>query len=327
MARLADLVGAGQLRFVYVLGLARSGSTIVCRTIGAGLDGAVYEPATPARLDRGRHYAKTILKAYDEARRQVGNDRPIALAIKDLSLFIDDRRFLATLAQAAHLVVTVREPAAQQASLKALLAHEFSLWQRIEIIFRHPYEALGMAWYFLVYGRQFVREASLLFGYGLLKMHRLAMAGWNLRSWRNLEAQLAGLCDMPVSVLDADAMRRDPADTEARLRRIASSVAPSGAPAHVEIAGHCRMLQRSKWAAEALSSTGIKAASGDQPKRPPPDALDSQLLAITEAAYKRVLGMQPGRIAVPAEEAGVACSADENRSRSTSVRTREVPTS
>ena len=40
VARLADLVAAGQLRFVYVLGLARSGSTIVCRMVGAALDGA-----------------------------------------------------------------------------------------------------------------------------------------------------------------------------------------------------------------------------------------------------------------------------------------------
>jgi hypothetical protein len=301
VTRLADLI-AGQLRFVYVLGLARSGSTIVCRMLGAALDGAVYEPATPARLDRGRHYAGTILRAYDEARGQIGSDRPVALAIKDLSLFIDDRSFVATLAKAAHVVVTVREPAAQQASLKALLAHEFSPWQRIEIIFRYPYEALGMAWYFLVYGRDFVREASSRFGFGLLKIHRLAMAGWNLLSWRNLEAQLAALGDVPVSVLDADAMRLRPADTEAELRRIASSIAPADAQAQVEIAGHCRMLQHSKWAAEALSSTGIKAADGERRKPPPPDAFDAKLLSLTEAAYRRVLGARRGvtNQAVPA---------------------------
>lgn len=294
-SRLADLIEAGQLRFVYVVGLARSGSTIVCRVLGAALDGAVYEPATPARLDRGRHYAETILKAYDEARSQIGGDRPVALAIKDLSLFVDDPNFVATMRKASHVVVTVREPAAQQASLKALLAHEFSPWQRIEIIFRHPYEALGMAWYFLVYGRDFVREASSLFGFGFLKLHRLAMAGWNLRSWRNLDAQLAGLGEVPVSVLDADAMRLRPAETEAELRRIARGIAPTGKPALVEVAGHCRMLQRSKWAAEALGSTGIKAASGNRPKRPPPDAFDTKLLAITEAAYQRVRGSSAGQ--------------------------------
>lgn len=286
--RLTDLIRSGQLRFIYVLGLARSGSTIVCRTLGAALDGAVYEPATPARLDRGRHYANIILKAHDEARHSIGSDRPVALAIKDLSLFLDDPRFAAIVAQAAHIVVTVREPRAQQASLKLLLAHEFSPWQRIEIIFRYPYEAQAMAWYFLIYGRQFLREASALLGYRLRWLPRLAMAGWNLRSWRQLEAQLAALDGVPITVLDADAMRRDPAGAEAQLRRIAGSIVPGGQRASVEIAGHCRMLPRSKWAAEALGSRGIKPPGTPKPL-PPPDAFDTKLLAITEAAYARVL--------------------------------------
>ena len=65
VARLFALVDSGALRFVYVLGMARSSSTILCKLLGASLDGAVYEPATPAKLDRRLHYADTILKAYD----------------------------------------------------------------------------------------------------------------------------------------------------------------------------------------------------------------------------------------------------------------------
>ncbi len=291
LTRLTALVAAGQLRFVYVLGLARSGSTIVCRTLGAALDGAVYEPATPARLDRRFHYARTILRAYDEARTLAGS-RPIALAIKDLSLFLDDPRFAALVAQAAHLVVTVREPRAQQASLKAMLLHEFSPWQRIEIIFRAPYEALGMAWYFLVYGRSFLREGQAALGFRWRWLPRLAMAGWNLRSWRNLEAQLIALAHLPVTVLDADAMRHDPADTEAQLRRIAAAITPDAPRAGIEVAGHCRMLPRSKWAAEALTSRRIKPATAPRRPLPPPDAFDARLLSITEAAYARVLATQ-----------------------------------
>ncbi len=76
-ARLGQLVRSGELRFVYVLGLARSSSTIVCRLLGARLDGAVYEPATPAALGRRRHFARTILKAYDGARARIGSGRPV----------------------------------------------------------------------------------------------------------------------------------------------------------------------------------------------------------------------------------------------------------
>jgi hypothetical protein len=283
-ARLDQLIRSGQLRFVYVLGLARSSSTIVCRVLGGRLDGAVYEPATPAALDRRRHFARTILSAYDRARARVGEGRPVALAIKDLSLFLDDPAFEAVAARASHIVFTVREPAAQFASLRRQLAHEFSPLERVDAVLRHPFEALWMAGYFLVYGRRFIAEARAALGPG--PPHRLAMAGWNLRSYANLERQMA-LFDVPTTLLDADTLRRDPARAEALLAAIAAPLAPVGPRANVEIAAHSRMLPRSKWAAEALSSPGISAGDPAPPPAPP-DPLDAALLARNTAAYQRI---------------------------------------
>ncbi|RYE08458.1 MAG: hypothetical protein EOP22_13450 [Hyphomicrobiales bacterium] len=305
MERIEDLIGSGQLRFVYVLGLARSGSTIVARTLGAALDGTVYEPATPARLGRLDHYARTILRAYDLAQRETGSDRPVSLCIKDLSLFVDAPRLSALLARAAHLVVTVREPRAQQASLTAMLRHEFSIWQRVEIIFRAPFEALGMAWHFLAYGRRFLRDASRPLGFRLSQMHRLAIAGWNLDSWQRLEALLAASPAMPVTIIDAGAARRDPAGTAAELAAIAATIAPIGPRASVSIAGHCRMLPRSKWAAEALRSSGINAGPQREPL-PPPDAFDQRLLDLTEPAYSRVLSRRSSTTVTAAASAAAA---------------------
>jgi hypothetical protein len=298
--RLHALVETGDLRFVYVVGVARSSSTILCRVLGSALDGAVFEPATPVALDRQVHYASTIIRAYNRARKQIGAGRPVTLAIKDLSLFLDDPSFLSIVAQAAHVVFSVRHPVAQQASLKRQLKQEFSPLQRVDAVVRYPFEALWMAWYFLVYGRRFVRDASALLGYGVRRLPRLAMAGWNLQSWRNMEAQIAGLGDMPVTVLDADDLRRDPQAAEALLRSIAAAIAPAGPRASVEMAGHSRMLPRSKWAAEALASRGIKPAMVPG-TIPATDAFDAGLLAVTEAAYHRVRRTGADRVVEAAE--------------------------
>lgn len=290
LGRLTGLIESGQLRFVYVIGVARSNSTILCRLLGAALDGAVYEPATPAALDRRRHFARTILRAYDEARRQIGPNRPVALAIKDLSLFLDDPAFAGIVGQAAHVVFSVRHPVAQQASLKRQLAQEFSFFQRVDAVVRYPFEALWMAWYFLVYGRRFIREASAVLGPVSGRLARLAMAGWNIESWRNMEACIAALAPVPFTVVDADALRRDPRSAQLLLDEVAASIAPTGRRAAVEVAGHSRMLPRSKWAAEALTSRALKPPAPAPAGTPSPDAFDAALLTVTEAAYERVRG-------------------------------------
>lgn len=301
MRRLEALVDSGQLRFVYVLGLARSSSTIICRLLGEALDGAVFEPATPAAFNRRTHYARTILRAYDRARAAIGSDRPVSLAIKDLTLFLDDPQFEAIVARAAHVVFTIREPAAQQASLARQLKHEFSPLQRIDAVVRHPFEALWMACYFLAYGRRFVREASDLLGYRFTRLPRLAMAGWNLASYRNLERQLAAREASSISVLDADALRRDPQRAQALLTAIAARIAPAGTRTSIEIAGHSRMLPRSKWAAEALASHAITAAAPAPRNLPAPDAFETTLLGVTGAAYARIVGPKQGQMAEAAE--------------------------
>lgn len=300
LGRLTRLVASGELRFVYVIGVARSSSTIVCRMLGAALDGAVYEPATPAAFDRQGHFARTILRAYDRARRQIGHGRPVTLAIKDLSLFLDDPAFLAVVAQAAHVVFTVRHPRAQQASLSRQLAQEFAQLQRIDAVVRHPFEALWMACSFLSYGRRFVRDAAAQLGRTTGGMPRLAMAGWNLQSWRNMEAQIAALAAVPMTILDADHLRHDPGATEALLAGIAAGIAPAGPRTSVEISAHSRMLPRSRWAAEALSSRRIMPA-GTPVAPPTPDAFDAALLVITEAAYSRVLEAGNSSLAAAAE--------------------------
>jgi hypothetical protein len=258
--RLRGLVTSGDLRFVYVIGVARSNSTIVCRLLGQTLDGAVYEPATPAARDRARHYAATILGAYDAVRRRIGRGRPVTLAIKDLSLFLDDRAFDFAAAHAVHLVFTVREPAAAHASLMQQFRHEFRPLQRVDAVLRQPFEAYWMAWYFLVYGRRFLALGRDSAAGEAVPLHRLAMAGWSIESWRLMARQFAALGAAPerASVLDATEMRRTPERAKAALAAIAARLgAPPGA-APVEVAGHSRMRRRSSWAAEALGSAGIK---------------------------------------------------------------------
>ncbi|HZY68438.1 MAG TPA: hypothetical protein VFE52_07615 [Devosia sp.] len=289
-ARLGRLVETGELKFVYVLGLARSSSTIVCRMLGTALDGAVFEPATPVSPDRRGHYARTILRAFGKARKAIGSDRPVSLAIKDLSLFLDDPLFLETAAAASHVVFTVREPVAQYASLRRQLAGEFAFAQRVDAVLRHPFEALWMAWYFVLCGRSFIAETRAALPGTTAPLHRLATAGWNLRSFVNMERQIEKL-GVPATVLDAGWLRQDPAGAEALLRRIAAPIARRGRRADVEVPGHSRMLPRSRWAAEALASRHITAATGRTAPPPAPDAFDAALLARVAEPYRRIRAM------------------------------------
>lgn len=298
---LQRLVDTGQLRFIYVVGVARSASTIVARRLGAALDGAVYEPATPATPSIHRHFAGTILKAYERARARVDRDGPVGLAIKDLSLFLDEPLQAFVHRNAAHLVVTVRDPAAQQASLRRQLGKEFAPLQRVDAIVRHPFEALWMFTHFLRLGPHYAALAAESMAGHRGNWVQRAVAGWNIESWTRMERLLVGVDPSRLSVLDAAALRSDPAGAEATLAAIARAIAPMGARAGVEIAGHSRMLPRSAWAREALHSTGIAAA---EPRRDParastPGDWEEALLAITEPAYRRILAA--GAAAVAAE--------------------------
>lgn len=210
-ARLTALCGQGHLRFVYVVGVARSNSTVVCKVLGERLDGAVYEPATPNSAHLRNHYAKTILDAYEAARVGKAETEPVLLAIKDLSLFLDAEGLAFVLAHAEHVVFTVRDPLTQFPSLVNQFKHEFSIGQRLDALVRYPVEVCFLGYYAAVLGAGFVADAARTFGFSLGKSLLLTVAGWNLKSWRNVTAQfeaaLARLGPDRVSVLDAGLMQ------------------------------------------------------------------------------------------------------------------------
>ena len=177
IARLATLCEGGDLRFVYVVGVARSNSTVVCKVLGDRLDGAVYEPATPVAVHLHNHYARTILKAYDAARAGKPEREPVLLAIKDLSLFIDDEIFALVLRYAAHIVFTVRDPLTQYPSLVKQFKTEFSLRNRIDALVRWPVETCLLGYYMLTLGTGYFVNASRAFGFSLAEVAAAADCG------------------------------------------------------------------------------------------------------------------------------------------------------
>lgn len=269
--RLAD---EGALRVVYVLGVPRSNSTIVCRLIGEHLDGAVYEPALPNTGNPARHYAETILDAYDSAREHIGDGRPVALAIKDLDGFVTDRMFAFALDAAEHIVFTTRDPLMQHASLSRRFVDEFAPKHRFVTSLRHPVEEHHFLWNTVGLLPRFWRLTRNELGRGR-QMLRAAVAGFNYLSWRAQASHLAAarrrLGSESVTIMDAALMRLDPDVTVAELAAIAESArdvpaepAPAGLPGGGEHAGHTRMTTESHWAREALASNSIKPVGPDE---------------------------------------------------------------
>lgn len=316
LERLTSLVTEGRLRFVYVVGVARSNSTVVVRMLGERLDGAVYEPTTPNSGNVRKHHAQTILDAYDAARRELPEPQPVLLAIKDLSLFLDDATYDFILAHAEHIVVTVRDPLMQHASLVRQFKHEFSLGQRADALIRYPVEVSFLTYYLFKLGARFLATASRRFGFAPTRLHRLLMAGWNLTSWEAVERQhdeaVRRLGPSRVTVLDAGLMRLLPDAATAALEAIAASLRDGRPPsAHpVEVAGHSRMFADSEWAKEARASDHIKPlAAGAAPKRPR-DAFDEALLAAFYPHYgalfygssNRLLPLAAGQRGTPGSE-------------------------
>ena len=285
IARLATLCEGGDLRFVYVVGVARSNSTVVCKVLGDRLDGAVYEPATPVAVHLHNHYARTILKAYDAARAGKPEREPVLLAIKDLSLFIDDEIFALVLRYAAHIVFTVRDPLTQYPSLVKQFKTEFSLRNRIDALVRWPVETCLLGYYMLTLGTGYFVNASRAFGFSFAKSLLLPIAGWNLTSWRNVVAQFdkarAKLGTARVTVLDAGLMRLLPdaatEELDAIARELRGDRAKTATP--VDLAAHSRMFPDSAWADEARRSSAIKPLSGGSTARRPQDAFEEKLLA------------------------------------------------
>jgi hypothetical protein len=283
---LSDLIQHGDLRLVYVIGIARSNSTVVCRLLGERLDGVVYEPAVTAAPDPHGHYARVIMSAYRKARKT--RSGPISLVVKDISLFLDDVLFDFVRRHAAHVVFTIRDPASAHESLVRQFAQEFMPLQRVEAVINEPFEALWMAVSFAVEAPRLARLADAAHpGFGL-PWYRKAMAGWTLESWQKLAAQLAALDPSRVTMLDAREMRRAPTLATDALVAVAAALAPQGRAPMIEVAAHSRMYRRSKWASEARASTSIKPNSAAM-EAAAPGPFEAQLFGGLEPVYRALL--------------------------------------
>jgi hypothetical protein len=283
-ARLAALCDAGHLRFVYVDGVARSNSTVVCKILGDRLDGAVYEPAMPVATSVKRHYAEVILRAYDAARVGKPAGEPVLLAIKDLSLFVDEGLFDFVLAHAAHIVFTVRDPLTQYPSLVTQFKTEFGVRNRVDALVRYPVETCMLGFYTAILGTGYFADAARTVGFSPAASLLLPIIGWNLTSWRNVvwqfDAAQAKLGADRVTVLDAGLMRLLPGAATAALEAIAARVRGDSrrTSTPVDLAAHSRMFPRSAWAKEARHSDAIKPLSSSASRRPK-NAFEEKVLA------------------------------------------------
>ncbi|MEQ1770710.1 MAG: hypothetical protein ABL879_12815 [Devosia sp.] len=266
---LTRLLESGDLRLVYVLGVARSNTTLVVRLLGEQLDGAVYEPTVPATLDPVGHFAHTVLRAYRKARAT--RSGTVTLAVKDISLFIEPSVEAFIAERASHVVITVRDPAEAHASLVKQFRHEFGFWQRFDAVVRQPFEALFMFIAFLFLVPRYGNLARSALPDTSAGRYRMAMAGWSLESWNKLTRQVAAIPPGRLTVLDARQMRNEPALAAAALTAIARSLMPAGRKPMIEVAAHSRMSSRSKWAAEARASAGIKPTNASAPVEAPDD--------------------------------------------------------
>jgi hypothetical protein len=286
---LRALLESGALRIVYVLGVARSNSTLVCRLLGQMLDGAVYEPAVPNSADPTAHFAGTILAAYRDA--AASRSLPVTLAVKDLSLFVEPATAALIAAHAAHVVVTIREPVAAHRSLFTQFRQEFGPLQRLDAIVWHPFEAWWMFTGFLTMAPRLHSIAR-----GALPGQRMgpaaaALAGWTLESWRRLDTQLAVIDPARLTVLDAAQSRRAPDAATAVLAGIARRLMPEGRAPFIEREAHSRMASRSKWAAEARHSSAIAPPPAGQATQAP-TALEQAIAERTGLTYRALLDSQ-----------------------------------
>lgn len=264
IAEIKMLADSGELRLVYVLGVPRSNSTVVCRLIGERLDGIVYEPAMPSSASPLRHYARLIRQAYDVAKAKTG-DRGVVLAVKDLDGFVTDEMFDFILAAAEHIVFTIRDPAAQHPSLSRQFVEEFSLLYRIRSTLRHPIEQNFFLWHMTNWMPRFWQMAHEELGSGQQPL-RAAVAGFNYASWRaqarHIESARRVLGEEGVTILDAGLSRLFPQETGEELAGIARSAGGGGAGSATEIAGHSRMERDSHWAGEARAGGKLKPLGG-----------------------------------------------------------------
>jgi hypothetical protein len=264
LTELQDLVNAGRLNFVYVLGPPRANTTVLCRLLGKRLHGAVYEPAFPNTAFPTAAYGRKILGAYDAVRAHLPEDQPVTLAIKDLSALMSAPERDFALDNAACVVFAIREPVLQHTSLVRQLITEFTTGKHLPAFRKRPWETLMFGWHFGLRWPRYHRLAKQRLGLGWSQFQRMTAAGSNLDSWKALSEHFAEarrrLPPDRIAVIDAGLSRLMPAEAEAELDAIVAPISPlanPGAP-FVDVTVHSMMNPRSPWVGEALTSQHFK---------------------------------------------------------------------
>lgn len=287
---LSRRIRQGELRLVYVLGVPRANTTVLCRLIGRRLHGAVYEPALPNSAFPGSAYGAKILAAANLVRAQLPAGDVAVLAVKDMSALMRPVERTFVLEHAEHLVFAIREPVAQHDSYARQMLVEFSAGNRLRAFVTAPWETTMYGLHFgkrLAAYRQLARKRL---GVDWKVFRRATSAGANIEFWEELRAHFeAALARLPadrISVIDAGLSRLAPEAAEIELDAITASLAPQkriGRP--VDYAGHTMMKSASPWAGEAMRAERMLAAEPRRPAASPYKDFDEFLPKIAGTLY------------------------------------------
>lgn len=290
LVELARRVSRGELRLIYVLGVPRANTTVLCRLLGRRVHGAVYEPALPNSAFPSTAYGVKILAAADLVRRQLPAGETAVLAVKDMSALMRPAERDFVLDHSAHVVFAIREPVAQHDSYARQMLMEFSAGNRLRAFLAAPWET---TMYGLHFGKRLVayrRLARERLGVDWQVFRRATSAGANIEFWQELSAHFAmALTRLPVhriSVIDAGLSRLEPEAAEAELDAIAGPHMPgTRVERPVDYAGHTMMKSASPWAGEAMRAERMLAASPAPRAASPYKDFDSFLPKIAGSLY------------------------------------------
>lgn len=294
LRELESLVGRGELKFVYVFGVPRANTTVLCRLLGRRLHGAVYEPALPNSAFPGAAYPRKILSAYRAVRANLPHGEPVTLAIKDMSALMGPAERDFALEHAAHAVFAIREPALQHSSYSRQMLAEFTARNRVRAFAITPWESLMYGVHFSRRWPRYRRLARERLGLGWSAFRRMTASGANLEFWDALAAHFAEanrrLPIERISVIDAGLSRLLPEAAEAELDAIVAPIAPAQRlVAPLDFAGHTLMKTESAWAAEAMQAERLLGIGPQKAVRSPYPDFDAFLPRMAGALYPAYL--------------------------------------
>lgn len=287
---LSGLLRRGDLRLVYVLGVPRSNSTLVCRMLARDMDAAIYEPALPASARPEARHAELILRTF---RRVKGKSTdPVTMTVKDIACFVSPRMEDLLLEHAHQVVFTIRDPLAQHRSFAERMRAEFRVWQRVKQVARRPFMSLFYFVHLLHIWPQMVWASRDAFPPVPGQIMRAMVAAMNQASWRALSRQFAkvggGHASNRVDVLDAGVSRLVPERAEEILTEVSARAAAGSRTgvAPLEVAAHALMNANSHWAEEARRSDRVKPISAGEEALPCiPDAWTERVVAALYPDY------------------------------------------